>query len=119
MISVATSIEDNHQFIRNELVQMYTAYKNTRGKVRSIYPSLVWHDTEKRNKKKKEPEIMSTCTRKAVLSTFPGIGMQSSTTTKDPNTKTVRGKIKISIANNTYDRLENDEDNTPRAYKKS
>ena len=92
-----------------------------RGKVQSIYPSLVWHDTEKRNrkKKKKETETMSRCIRKAVLSALTGITTQSSMTTMDPNTKTVRGKIKISIANNTYDRLENDEDNTPQAYKKS
>ena len=62
---------------------------------------------------------MSTCIRKAVLSALPGIATQSSTTTMDPNTKAVRGKIKISIANNTYDRLENDEDNTPNVYKKS
>ena len=62
---------------------------------------------------------MSTCIRKAVLSALPGIATQSSTATMDPNTKTVRGKIKISIANNTYDRLENDEDNTPNVYKKS
>ena len=41
MISIATPIESNHHIIRNELVRMHTVYKNTRGKVRSIYPSLV------------------------------------------------------------------------------
>ena len=30
-ISVATPIESNHHIIRNELVRMHTAYKNTRG----------------------------------------------------------------------------------------
>ena len=54
MISVATPIESNHHIIRNELVRMHTAYKNTRGKVHSIYPSLVWHDTENKKKKKKK-----------------------------------------------------------------
>ena len=53
MISVATPIESNHHIIRNELVRMHTAYKNTRGKVRSIYPSLVWHDTEKKGSKER------------------------------------------------------------------
>ena len=119
MISVATSIKNNHHIINNELVRMHTAYKNTRGKVRSIHPSLVWHDTKKKKKKKKEKEMMSTFIRKAVLSALPGITTQRSTTTFDPNTKTIYGKIRIGITNNTYDRLENDEDNTPQAYKKS
>ena len=104
MISVATSIENNHNIINNQLVWMHTAYKNTRGKVRSIYPSLVWHDT-KNKKKKKDKEVRSTFSRKRMLSALPGITTQGVTTTIDPITKTVHGKIEIGIANNTYDKL--------------
>ena len=117
MISVATSIEDNHRIINNELVRMHTAYKNTLGKVRSIYPSLVWHDTKKSVKKKKEAK--GVFSRKRILSALPGIMTQGVTTTIDPKTKTVHGKIKIGIANNPYDKLENDDDTTPQVYKKS
>ena len=117
MISVATSIENNHNIINNQLVRMHTTYKNTRGKVRSIYPSLVWHDTKKSVKKKKEAK--GVFSRKRILSALPGIMTQGITTTIDPKTKTVHGKIKISIANNTYDKLENDKGTTPRVYKKS
>ena len=117
MISVATQIETNHHVIRNELVRMKTAYKNTRGKVRSIFPSLVWYDTEnKKKKQKKKKEVRSTFVRKRMLSALPGIAAQRVTTTIDPITKTVYGKIKIGVANNTYDELSNDEDTTPRAY---
>ena len=49
-ISIATPIDSNHHILRNGLVRMHTQYKNTCGKVRSIYPSLVWHATEKMNK---------------------------------------------------------------------
>ena len=65
MISVETPIESNHHIIRNELVRMHTVYKNTCGKECSIYPSLVWHDTEKKKKKKKkEKEVRGTFIRK-------------------------------------------------------
>ena len=93
---------------------MHTAYKNTRDKVRSIYPSLVWHDTKKSEKKKKDKEVRSVFSRKRILSALPGIMTQGVTTTIDPTTKTVHGKIKVGIANTTYDRLENDDDTTPR-----
>ena len=79
----------------------------------------MWHDTEKSEKKKKDKEVRSIFSRKRILSALPGIMTQGVTTTIDPTTKTVHGKIKIGIANNTYDRLENDEDTTPRAYKTS
>ena len=35
----------------NKSTWMQTKYKNTREKFRSIYPSLVWHDTKKMKKK--------------------------------------------------------------------
>ena len=116
MISVATPIVENHRIIKNELVRMHTAYKNTRGKVRSIYPSLVWHDTEK---KKKDRYCKEKFKRKSFLSALPGITAQKCTTTIDPISKTVYGKIKIGIANNIYDKLSNDDDTTAGVYKTS
>ena len=81
MISVATPIVENHHIVRNELVRMHTAYKNTRGKVQSIYPSLVWHDTEKKKKTRQYKEKFK---RKSFLSALPGIKAQKCTTTIDP-----------------------------------
>ena len=52
-----------------------------------------------------------------MLSALLGIAAQRATTTIDPVTKTVYGKIKIRVANNTYDELINNEDTTPRVYK--
>ena len=54
-----------------------------------------------------------------MLSALLGIAAQRATTTIDPVTKTVYGKIKIRVANNTYDELINNEDTTPRVYKTS
>ena len=119
MIPVATPIESSHHIISNELVRMHTAFKNTRGKVRSIYPSLVWHDTEKKKKKKKEKEVRSTFVGKRILSALPGIAAQRVTTTIDPVTKTVCGKIQVGQANNIYDKLFNDEEMNPTTYKTS
>ena len=122
MILVATPIESNHHIIRNELVLIHTAYKDTRGKVCSIYPSLVWHDTENKKKKKKKQKGVTSNTipvfvRKRILSALPSIATQRTTTTMDPVTKTVYGKIKIGVANNTYDELSNNDYTTPRVYK--
>ena len=50
---------------------------------------------------------------------LPGIAAQRTTTTINPVTKTVYGKIKIGVANNTYDELYNDDDTTPRVYNTS
>ena len=99
---------------------MHTAYKNKCRKVRSIYLSLVWHNTEKKKKKEKEKEVnTSTFVRKRILFVLPGIGVQCSTTTIDPVTKIIYGKIKIGVVNITYDELFNDDDTTPRVYKTS
>ena len=48
-ISIATPIYSNYYVLRNGLVRTHTQYKNICGKDRSIYPSLVWHATEKTN----------------------------------------------------------------------
>ena len=48
-----------------------------------------------------------------------GIAAQRSTTTIDPVTKTVYGKIGMGVTNNTYDELFNNDDTTPRVYKTS
>ena len=50
-ISIATPIDSSHHILRVGIERMQTHYKNTCGKVRSIYPSLVWHATEKKKKK--------------------------------------------------------------------
>jgi len=115
MISVATPIVENHRIVKNELVRMHTAYKDTRGKVRSIYPSLIWHDT----KKKKNRQCKEKFKRKSFLSALPGIKAQKCTTTIDPVSKTVYGTIKIGTANNIYDKLSNDDDTTPGVSKAS
>ena len=48
---------------------------------------------------------------------MPGITARRFTTTIDPVTKTVYGKIKIGVANNPFGGLFNDDDTTPRVYK--
>ena len=48
---------------------------------------------------------MSTFVRKRILSALRKIAAQWTTTRIDPVTKTVYGKIKIGVANNTYDEL--------------
>ena len=45
---------------------MQTQYKNTHEKVQSIYPSLVWHDTEKKEEKKKKKVGTGKLVRKAI-----------------------------------------------------
>ena len=70
---------------------MQTKYKNIHGKVQSIYPSLVWHDVEK--KKKKKEINTSAFIRKRILSVLPGITSQRTITRIDPVTKTVYGTI--------------------------
>ena len=85
-ISIATPIESNHHILREVIERMQTQYKNTQEKVRSIYPSLVWHDNEK--KKKKEKKIGTTkFERKAMLSALPGIAAQKTITQIDSVSK--------------------------------
>ena len=74
---------------------MQTRYKNTCGKVHSIYPSLVWHATEKKKKKSN-----TKFGRKSILSVLPGIRAQKNTTVIDPVSKTVYGIIQLGLANN-------------------
>ena len=118
-ISIATPIENNHHILKEGLERMQTKYKNTRGKVRNIYPSLVRYDTEKKKKRKKKEVSMSTFVRKRILSALPRIAAQRTTTRIDPVTKTVYGTIQIGVANNIYDKLFNDDDTKPTVYKTS
>ena len=70
-------------------------------------------------RERKRKKGVTTIVGKRLLSALPGIATQRVTTTIDPITKTVHSKIKIGVANNIYDELSNDEDDTPRAYKTS
>ena len=50
---------------------------------------------------------------------MPGIGTKHTTTVIDSVSKTVDGEIEIGIVNNIYDKLINNEENTPTTYKTS
>ena len=79
--------------------------------MQSIYPSLVWHDAEKKKKKQKKKEVSTSAfVRERILSALPGIAAQRTTTRIDPLTKKLYEKIKIGVANNIYDKLFNDDD---------
>ena len=87
-------------------------YKWTAERMRGIFPILVWYTTDK--KKKRSSDKFK---RKSMLSSLPGIGTKHTTTVIDPLLKTVYGQIQIGIANKIYDKLMNDEDNSPTTCK--
>ena len=93
------------------------SYKSTAGKVRSIFPQLQWHTTNKKKKKKTTSQSNMPDIKK--LSKLPGITIDHSTATMDPITKTIHRKVQIRLAHNIYDRLENDTHTTPMTYKTS
>ena len=111
-ISITTSIDSSHHILRNGLERMQTRHKNTRVKVRSIYPSLMWHATEMKKKKSN-----TQFEQKSVLSALPDIRAQKNTTVIDPVSKTVYDTIQLGPANNIYDKLINDEETNPMVYK--
>ena len=92
-------------------------YKNTRGKVRSIFPQLQWHTTKKKKKKKRIPSVPPKWLKK--ISELPGITIGHSTAVMDPITKAIHQKVQISLANNIYEGLEDDTTTTPMTYKTS
>ena len=61
---------------------MQTQNKNTRGKVRSVLPSLVWHATK--NEKKEKKEDIPKFERKTILSALAGIKEKPQSTVIDP-----------------------------------
>ena len=63
---------------------MQTLYKRTADKVRSIFPSLVWHATDKKKKRSN-----TKFKRESILSVLPGIRTQKTTTVMDPASETV------------------------------
>ena len=109
-ISVATQVGISS--ISNTIPEKIQSYKNTRGKVHSIFLQLQWNSTKKKKKKTtiaipwKIPIIKN-------ISNLPGININSNIATMDPKTKTITRKIQISLANNSYEKLQNDEDTTP------
>ena len=115
-ISIATPIDSSHHILREGIERMQTRYKNTHRKVRSIYPSLVWHATDKKKKKKGSNTKFE---RKSILSALLGIRAQKTTTVIDPVSKTVYGTIQLGLANNIYNKLINDKDTNPTVCKTS
>ena len=91
---------------------MQTLYEDTRGKVRSIFPSLVWHATDK--KKKRSNTKFET---KSILSALSEMKAQKTTTVMDPVLKTVYGTMQLGLADNRYNKLTHDEDTNPTVYK--
>ena len=89
---------------------MKSQYKNTRGKVCSIFSSLVWYATknEKKKKKGKHPNLEE---KKTILSALAGIKHKPQTTVIDLLSKC--------LANTIYDKLINNEDTHPTVYKTS
>ena len=93
------------------------SYKNTRGKVRSIFPQLQWHTTKKKKKKNWKARVTTNMFKK--LSELPGITIGHNTAIMDLITKTIHQKVQISLANNIYEGLEDDTSTTPMTYKTS
>ena len=92
-------------------------YKNTRGKVRSIFPQLQWYTTKKKKKKKRIPSVPQKWLKK--ISELAGITIGHSTAVMDPITKAIHQKLQISLTNNIYEGLEDDTTTTPMTYKTS
>ena len=89
-------------------------HKRTAGQVYSIFPRLVWHTIDKKKKRSNKK-----FKRKSMLSLLLCIRIRHTTTVIDPVSKTVYKKIQIGMANNIYNKLMNDDKNTPTTCKTS
>ena len=89
-------------------------YKSTTEKVLSIFPHFKWHTTSQTKKATPRWEIQF---MKKLSVALPAIKIDHSSTNMDPVSKTIYRKVWISLANNIYNKLEDDDVTTPIKYK--
>ena len=88
-------------------------HKQTKEKVQSIFPRLVWHNIDKKIK------MTNDKFKKINIVIIAGDWNKTYYYSDRSNIKTIYRKIQICITNNIYNNIMNDEENTPTTYKTS